>query len=55
MLAVQAEVVDQVGAGDQADELFAVQHDGHPVAVEQGDQGVQRLADLNRVQITGHY
>ena len=42
------QVVDQVDAGDQAEELVAVQHDGHLVALEDRQQRVQRLVGLQR-------
>ncbi len=47
-------MVDQVGAGDQADEGLAVQHDGDAIAIKDRDQGVQRFRHLQRVQITRH-
>src|SRR2546421_604593 len=41
-----AQVVDQVDAGDQTQELAAFQHNGHLVAFEYGDQRVERLVGL---------
>ena len=45
------QMVDQVDAGDQADELVAVEDDGDLVAVEHRQQRVERLAGLQRVQL----
>ena len=47
-------MVDQVDAGDQADELVAVEDDRHLVAVEHRQQGVERLVGLQRVQLARH-
>ena len=45
------QMVDQVDAGDQAEELVAVEDDRDLVAVEHRQQRVERLVGLQRVQV----
>ncbi len=41
-------MVEQVDAGDQAEELVAVEHDGHVVGAEDGPQVLDAGADLEQ-------
>src|SRR5699024_4604919 len=49
-----AEVVEQVDAGDQAEETVAFGDDGDLAAVEDGQQGFDRGFDVQHVELAGH-
>src|SRR5690606_9225009 len=49
-----AQVVEQVDAGDQAEEAFAVHDDGDMAAVEYRQQRFDRRAHVDLVQLADH-
>src|SRR6201999_1635278 len=50
----QSQMIDEVDAGDEADELVAFADDGDFVALEDRRQLFQRIADLHGFQPRGH-
>src|SRR6185312_16515823 len=49
-----AQPVQQVDAGDQAEEIVAVDHDGHVAALEHRQQRFDRRAHVEPVQVGDH-
>ena len=47
-------MVDKVRARNQAHKSLAVQYDRDTIAIKQGDQRIQALPDLHRIEVAGH-